>query len=138
MKTSNLLLLSLACGLAIMLAGAVLLFQLAGQDDVLEPLAIGQQAEVGDMRVTVLGSDDGSGDELSVSIRIGGAEDATPETDFRLIAGGSPLLVAETTCPPIGTDEVDCELVFDVSAADGASRVLVYDRGEERVRWQLV
>jgi hypothetical protein len=138
MKTRTLLLLSVACGLAIMLAGAALLLQLASQDDTEQPLAIGDAAEVGDMTVTVLDTLAGPDGELSVSIRIGGADDPTPETDFRLIAAGRPLQVADTTCPPIGSDAVECDLVFDVSAVDGTSRVLFYDRGDEQARWQLV
>jgi hypothetical protein len=138
MKTRTLLLLSVACGLAIMVAGAALLFQLASQDDTVEPLAVGEAAEVADMTVTVVDAIDRSDGELAVSIRIGGADDPTPETDFRLIAGGRPLPVAETTCPSIASDEVECDLVFDVSEVDGTSRVLFYDRGEEQARWQLV
>ena len=62
MKTRTLLLLALACGVAIMLAGAVFLVQLSGQDDVEPPVALGDAVTAGDM--TVL-DDEISGDTFA-------------------------------------------------------------------------
>ncbi len=141
MKTRTLLLLSLGCGLAIMLAGAALLIQLTGQDEALPPLAIGDAAQVGDMGVTVLTTTE-SGGELIVAVEIGGAADDAPADDFRLVASGRPLRVASSDCPAIdpvidSLPTTTCSLTFDVSAADGSSRLLFYERGDDTARWLL-
>ena len=53
MKTRTLLLLSVGCGLAILVAGMVLVLQLAGQPAPAAPLAIGATGQAGDLVVTV-------------------------------------------------------------------------------------
>ncbi len=140
MKTRTLLLLALGCGLAIMLAGAVFLVQLTTQDDVAEPVPIGEQVEVGDMSVTVLGAVE-TGDALDVSIRIGGVDDSDGATGFRLIASGRPLTPDRAArgglCGATTSVEQECLVRFDVSTADGNSRVLFYERGDEQARWVL-
>jgi hypothetical protein len=136
MKTRTLLLLALGCGLAIMVAGAVFLFQLTTQDDVAEPVPTGQAVGIGDMTVAVLGAEE-SGGQLRVTVEIGGVRDDEPAADFRLIASGRPALVSGTTCPPTGVDIQSCTVTFDVSTADGVSRVLFYERGDDRARWVL-
>lgn len=136
MKTRTLLILALGCGLAIMLAGAVFLFQLSTQDDLAEPVAIGEQVQVGDMHVTVANVDETAG-VLAVAIEIGGTADDQPADEFRLIASGRGMSVADTTCPPTGNGAVTCVVTFDVSLADGVSRVLFYERGEDQARWVL-
>jgi hypothetical protein len=143
-KTRTLLLLALACGLAIMLAGAVFLFQLAGQDEVAEPVPIGEPIEVGDMQVTVMSADERVG-SLEVAVTIGGVDDPDGASGFHLVASGrvvgaDPSGDASSGVSPCGATSVDerpCTVRFDTSAADGTSRVLVYERGEERVRWVL-
>ncbi len=131
------MLLSVACGLAIMLAGAAFLFQLASQDDLDPPLAIGDSAEVGDMVVTVsAGSDLGAGRYL-VAVTIGGTADEQPAEDFRLIAAGRRAPFVDTTCRPTDDTDQRCELTFDTSVADGMSRVLFYERGDRQARWVL-
>ena len=136
MKTRNLLLLALGCGLAIMLAGAVFFFQLATQDAVEPPVPIGDQVQVGDMTVTVHAIDEASG-LLRVDITIGGIQDDDPTDGFRLIASARPVQLAATTCGPSTAESEDCSLEFDVSGVDGVSRVLFYERGEEQARWVL-
>jgi hypothetical protein len=136
MKTRTLLMLALACGLAIMLAGAVFLFQLSTQDDLAEPAAVGEQVQVGDMQVTVTNVDETDG-ILAVLVEIGGTADDQPADEFRLIASGRGMSVADTTCPPTEIDVVACTVTFDVSLADGVSRVLFYERGEDQARWVL-
>lgn len=140
MKTRTLLLLALGCGLAIMLAGAVLLFQLSRQDDIAEPTPIGTSTEIGDMSVTVLGATE-TGDALDVMIRIGGVDDVDGASGFRLIASGRPLepdvAARGGLCGATTVDAVECLVRFDVASADGSSRVLFYDRGDETARWVL-
>lgn len=139
MKTRTLLLLALCCGLAIMLAGAIFLFQLANQDEVAEPVPVGEPAEIGDMVVVVESSDESSG-RLTIGVRIGGVDDADGHEGFRLIASGRPIRLstpAAGDCVGTGVDAVECTIRFDVSSADGVSRVLFYERGDEQARWVL-
>jgi hypothetical protein len=140
MKTRTLLLLALGCGLMIMVAGAVFLFQLAGQDDVAPPTAIGESVEVGDMTVTVLGEVEVDG-LLTVEVNIGGVDDADGVDAFRLIASGravAPLPGTEDgDCVATTVEPRSCTVSFDVTDADGSSRVLFYDRGDDGARWVL-
>ncbi|HUF96894.1 MAG TPA: hypothetical protein VMM60_02120 [Ilumatobacter sp.] len=137
MKTRTLLLLALGCGVMIMLAGAVFLFQLTTQDDPEPPLAVGASAVVGDMTVVVDDAAEADG-ELVVTVTMSGAPDETPEDGFRLIASGRPAAVTATTCAATFVDNAEtCTVTFDVSAADGVSRVLFYERGESQTRWLL-
>jgi len=139
MKTRTLMLLALACGVAIMLAGAVFLFQLTQQDDVAAPTPFGVATEVADMSVTVDGSSE-TADQLVVSVRIGGVDDADGASGFRLIASGRPIEPSAAGSDGCGSTSVAvraCSVRFDVSSADGTSRVLFYDRGEDRARWVL-
>lgn len=140
MKTRTLLLLALGCGLMIMLAGAVFLFQLAGQDDVSPPVAIGEPVAVGDMTVVVEGADERDG-VLKVEVTIGGVADDDGMAGFRLIASGRAVSSetggAADACSATTVDEQSCVVRFDVSQADGSSRVLFYDRGDDGARWVL-
>lgn len=136
MKTRNLLLLALACGLAIMLAGAVFFFQLATQDEAEPAAEVGEQVEVGDMLVTVEGSSE-TGGRLRVDLTIGGTVDDDPADEFRLIASARPIELAETSCEPSDEGLQSCSITFEVGSVDGVSRVLFYERGEEQARWVL-
>lgn len=138
MKTRTLLLLALACGVAIMLAGAVLLFQLSTQDDVEPPVALGTEAIIGDMAVVVDAATE-SGGALDVTIQIGGVDDPDGAAGFRLIASGRAVepIAGDDVCGATTVAVTTCTLRFDVSAADGASRVLFYERGDDGVRWVL-
>jgi hypothetical protein len=137
-KTRTLLLLALACGVAIMLAGAVLLFQLSTQDDVEPPVAIGSVVTVGDMAVAVEGATEPA-DMLEVTVRIGGVDDPDGAAGFRLIASGRAVqpVTGEGACGATTVAVITCRLRFDVSGADGSSRVLFYERGDGGVRWVL-
>lgn len=131
------MLMALVCGLAIMLAGAVFFVQLARQDDPDVPLALGASAVVGDMTVSVDGATETDG-ELVVAITLRGTADDAPDDDFRLIASGRPVPVFASTCTATAGDVAEtCTVTFDVSTADGVSRVLFYERGEDRARWAV-
>ena len=140
MKTRTLLLLALACGVAIMLAGAVFLVQLSGQEDVEPPVALGDAVTAGDMTVVVDGADESAG-FLDVRVRIGGVADDDGAGGFRLIASGRAVEPVsdggDDACGPTTVAEQACVVRFDVSGADGTSRVLFYERGEDGVRWVL-
>ncbi len=139
MRTRTLLLLALGCGLAIMLAGAVFLFQLSNQEDVAEPSPLGEPVRVGDMTVVVEGSAV-EGAELHVTVAIGGVDDLDGAAGFRLLTsdGPAPLLpAAEGDCAATTVAEEVCRLRFDGSGLAGTSRTLFYDRGEDGARWVL-
>jgi len=140
MKTRTLLLLSVGTALMILLAGGVLLFQLSGQETATEATPLGQEAAVGDARVTVVGTEV-VGDTLAVSMQIGGVDDPDGISSFRLVTGDrrlEPLAAAESgRCDGISEAVQTCVVVFDVGAADGSSRVLVMRRGDEQATWRL-
>ncbi|MEO6652347.1 MAG: hypothetical protein ABIP17_06795 [Ilumatobacteraceae bacterium] len=140
MKTRTLLLMALGCGVAIMLAGAVFLFRLAGEADVAAAVPIGERARVGDMVVAVELADERDG-VLDVTVVIGGVDDPDGASGFRLIASGrpvSPVRVdegADQRCAATTVEAQQCVVRFDVAAADGTSRVLFFERGDESARW---
>jgi hypothetical protein len=140
MKTRTLMLLALGCGVAIMLAGAVFLFQLSNQADLDPSVPVGEIATVGDMSVTVTQAVESNG-VLDVSVRIGGVDDEDGVEGFRLIASGRPvtpdLSASGGRCGAILPEPQECLVRFDVSTADGRSRVLFYERGDEQARWVL-
>ena len=133
------MLLALGCGMAIMLAGAALFVQLARQDDVIEPVPLGEAAVIGDMSVVVRSSEEVDG-RLTVLVDIGGFDDPDGGREFRLIASARPVLpddAAGSDCLSTTIAVQTCTVTFDVAAADGSSRVLFYERGEEQARWVL-
>ena len=140
MKTRTLLLLALACGVLIMAAGAVFLVQLTRQADAAPPVPLGEATRVGDMQVVVDGAEE-HGDVLDVTLTIGGVADPDGASGFRLIASGhaaAPLAGADAgSCGAITTQQQRCTIRFDVSGARGDSRVLFYERGDDRARWVL-
>jgi hypothetical protein len=140
MKTRTLLLLALACGVTIMVAGAVLLVQLSRQADAAPPVPLGVATDVGDMRVVVAEAVEHDG-RLDVTVTIGGVADADGVSGFRLIASGRAatpeVTSASDACAVITTEPQRCTIRFDVSGSGGDSRVLFYERGDDRARWVL-
>ncbi|MCU0261422.1 MAG: hypothetical protein MUE78_10415, partial [Ilumatobacteraceae bacterium] len=67
---------------------------------------------------------------------IGGVDDPDGAEQFRLIAAGRPAPLVDS-CGATTVEAAPCTLVFDVSGADGRSRQLLYDRGDESARWDL-
>jgi hypothetical protein len=139
MKTRTLLLLALGCGLAILLAGGALLVMLAGQDDPEPPVALGVESSIGDMQVTVRSAIERPDTEmLTVELVLGGVDDTDGAAGFELIASGRPIPPGDrSTCDSTTVEPVTCTLVFDVSTADGESRVLRYRRGDDQARWDV-
>jgi hypothetical protein len=140
MKTRTLLLLSVGTALMILLAGGVLLFQLSGQETTSQATPLGEEATVGDARVTVMDAEL-LGDTLVVSMEIGGVDDVDGIDSFRLVTGDrqlSPLASADgERCDGITEEPTGCLVEFDVAEADGTSRVLIMRRGEEQATWRL-
>jgi hypothetical protein len=139
MKTRTLLLLALGCGLAILLAGGALLVRLAGQDDPEPPIALGVESTIGDLHVTVMSAaEDSETQQLSVQLELGGVDDPDGAAGFELIASGRPIPPSDaSTCGSTTVAPSPCSLVFDVSSADGESRVLRYRRGDDQARWDV-
>lgn len=113
-----------------MLAGAVLLFQLATRDDIAAAIPLGTAAEVGDVTATVTESSEADG-VLVVRVALDAPAGIDPTTGFHLIASGRAVDPDAVECAAV------CSVTFDVSAADGTSRVLFYERGDEQARWVL-
>jgi hypothetical protein len=140
MKTRTLLLLSVATGLMILMAGGVLLFQLSGQESASEATPFDVVARVGDAEVTVVGTAVSNG-LLLVDVEIGGVDDVDGIDSFALVTGDQrlrPLRAPQVgRCDAITVDAQRCTIDFDVSASEGSSRVLVLRRGEEQATWRL-
>lgn len=139
MRTRTLLLLAVACGLAILVAGVVQLLRLANADDESRPADVGAVVKVGDMAVTVEHVDERPGVVL-VEIEIGGVDDPDGTAAFRLVVPGKALLADPTAGDHCGVTTVlvqPCVLAFRLPDGAGSSRVLLYQRGDERVRWEL-
>jgi hypothetical protein len=137
MKTRTLLLLSVGVGLMILLAGGVLLLQLANDSAAVEPAVVGETVEVGDVDVVVFGAQEGA--TFAVDVELGGVDDDL--SGFSLATGDrrlEPLTTdADGRCTEITVAEQRCRIEFDVSAADGSNRVLVLRRGDEQRNWVL-
>lgn len=140
MKTRTLLLLSVATGLLILIAGGAFLFQLSSDSDTVPVGVVGEPARLGDVTVTVLGAAE-QGDLFAVEIEVGGVDDADGPQDFRLVTGDRQLppiaAPGDGRCGAFSTEPQSCRLDFDISAAASTSRVLVMRRGEDQRTWTL-
>lgn len=141
-KTRTLLLLSIVTGLAILVAGGIQLMRVSGQESEIPNRAVGEVVRVADMAVTVEGSS-ASGDELTVTITLGGVDDDDATEGFELVAPDVGVLEPVHSDSDAGACETTtvtptrCELRFDVAGAGGDTRTLRYQRGDERARWLL-
>lgn len=126
MKTRTLLLLALGCGLAIMLAGAVLLFQLSAQDEAVLPTSIGEPVEVGDVMITVYGAGNDRDGRFVVEVELRAPADTDPSTGFTLLTPDGPVAPGAVECSE------RCAVSFPTSGVG-----LVYRRGDEQARWVL-
>jgi hypothetical protein len=126
-RTRTLLLLAVACGLAILVAGVVQLLRIANQD------AAAAVVPIGDAVTERPGS-------VLVDVEIGGVDDADGSGAFRLNVSGqlhAPDAAAGNHCGATTVQVQPCTLAFRLAADAGSSRVLLYQRGDERVRWDL-
>jgi hypothetical protein len=135
-RTRTLLLLAVACGLVILVAGVVQLLRIAGQDEAPPAAPVGDPVEVGDLTVTVHGLVERDARAV-VELDVGGVDDPDGTADFRLVVPGASLRAVEDGCAGTTVDVRTCSLTFDLSGTEGSSRVLLYRRGDERARWEL-
>lgn len=143
MRTRTLLLLAVGCGLAILLAGGIQLFRLSGeQEQTTEQLELGAIGTAGDLRVTVVRALEADG-LMRVDVRLSGVDDPAGLDDFRLVVTGGPIeplaaaQAGDGACDGFTEAEQTCSLVFGTAEVEGTARVLLLDRGEDRLRWVL-
>ena len=88
-STRKLIVVALVCGLAILVAGGIQLFRIAGTDDrTVEVLAEGEAATVGSVTVSVEGSEH-DGAVIRAMVRLSAPDETTvPLSSFTLLAGG--------------------------------------------------
>lgn len=137
MRTRTLLLLAVACGFLILVAGVIQLLRIAGQDETAPAAAVGEPVRVGDVTVTVEGLTERGGRAV-IALELGGVDDPDGTDDFRLVVPGAALQAADDACDGTTVAPRACSLTFDVGDADPSSRVLLYRRGDEQARWVLI
>lgn len=86
-KTRTLLLLSVACGLLILLAGGVKLLQVASDDPAVPVLSLGEVATIGDMTVSVSAIDPDGG-VVTVLVSMSGVPGESALEGWRLLGDG--------------------------------------------------
>lgn len=139
MKTRTLLLLSVVCGLLILLAGGVKLFQVATDRTDVDVLALGETALVGDMNVVVLGIDNSDAGVVAL-VEMSGVGGAAVLDGWSMLGDGELRdpsgAVADGACdattkvPDDGA--IRCALRFP---AVDAEQYVAYQRGGELRRW---
>ena len=136
MRTRTLLLLAVACGLVILLAGGIQLLRVGGQQQTSTLLEIGEHGKAGDVTVELVSSTTRDS-ELIANVRIGGTDDADGFDDFTLVGPGKVIAVTSSTCPGLTVAERDCALTFATAAMQGTSRQLIFHRADDQLRWVL-
>jgi len=142
MKTRTLLLLAVAVGLLILVAGTVQLLRIDDDGSSSDDLAIGDRGRAGDLEVTVLGAEERDG-VMRVEVRTSGVDDPAGFDDFTLIGIGAgikptaPAAVGDSACRAVTEAAQTCTLTFATAELDGSTRVLLLRRGEDQRRWSL-
>ena len=146
MRTRTLLILAVTCGLAILIAGSVLLLRLSNEAKPDPALEVGDSAQVGDAVVSV-DSFEVTDDAIVVMVTLSGVEDPDGEYGFTLIAPGEAVsadpemgTTGSVDLPPCSgftTEPVTCLLWFATDGLEGSDRQLLFQRAAEQVRWRL-
>lgn len=142
MRTRTLLLLAVACGLVILLAGGVQLLRLTGDEHTADDvLAVGATAVAGDLSVTVVAAAESEG-SMVVTLRLGGVDDPSGIDGFRLVVPGVVISSVEEPaaagrCATVTVASQTCDIAFVTTEAQGSARVLLLRRGEDQRRWSL-
>jgi hypothetical protein len=110
------------------------MWRLGGSTDAEPTAPIGQMVTVGDLEIQV-SSATLTPVTLSITMILGGVDDADVTSSFTLLRGGQSLLASGGDCDPSTVIARDCTIEFP--AIDGDSAVLVARRGEELRRWVL-
>ena len=144
MKTRTLILLAMACGLAILVAGGVFLGRVIANKDELtvpDPAGVGETQQVGPVRATLL---DYAvvGDQLDVTVRM---ETNAPLPDagtgWALLVDGkladpvaSPGGRACAGTPVVAGQPLECSLAFRAAAGD---RFVAFAAAAQQRLWRL-
>lgn len=138
MKTRTLLLLAVASGLLILVAGSIKLFLIADEKPPAHR-AIGESGTIGDMTVSVLTVDRVAG-ETYIGVRLEGVGDPDGATSWVLGVVGEqlrPLAPPASVGPSCGAtsaaEPTQCVLAFRTDAIG----VLTYGRADETIRWDI-
>ncbi len=135
MSTRKLILTALICGLAIMLAGGVKLFQVANDSTEVVVHSLGVEQTLSDMTVTVKAVEQ---TEMAtfVTVVMFGVANGDPIEGWRLLANGkvlSPTIMQSEQCPPTAVDDV-VECVVEFPGSDGSVTV-AYLRAGQQSQW---
>ena len=139
MSTRKLILTALICGLLIMVAGGVKLFEVANDTPTAQTLKFGQTSTLGDMTVSVTGVSQTTAATV-VSVTMTGVDGANALEGWRLLAGGkvqTPLITQPSGIGvPCGTTSSTatstCVVAFEPS--DGSVTV-AYVRAGSQSEW---
>ena len=140
MKTRNLILLSIACGLMILVAGVIMLFRVTTNRTEVPVSRLGTAAIIGDMTMKVLAIDEGAAG-IAVTIEMGGVAGDSVIDGWRLFGDGKVLeasgAVFEGACDastlvPEDAATIQCVLRF---AAVKAVQAVAYTRAGEQRQW---
>lgn len=138
-STRKLILTALICGLCIVVAGGIKLFQVANEDAKVTILPLNEKSTLGDMTVSVL-SVTPQPDRTVVSVLMSGVDGADAVEGWRMLSGGQ---VSSTLAGP--WDRVDspactvttvaggkCSLVFPASTG---TVTVAYLRAGQQSQW---
>ncbi|MFM8855994.1 MAG: hypothetical protein ACKOI2_02065 [Actinomycetota bacterium] len=148
MKTRTLLLLSVGCGLLILLAGGLKLFQVASDRTEVPVLDLGATAQIGDMSVSVISIADGT-DGTRVVVRMAGVAGESVVEDWRLLGDGrvfepsgaeddsqgdvlEPGICGRSSEVPDGEEPIECVIRFP---SVEAVQAVAYTRAGEQRQW---
>jgi deoxyribose-phosphate aldolase len=134
MSTRKLILTALVCGLAVMLAGGIKLFQMATEDVEAVVFSLGTSQTLADMTVSVTKVDQGV-DATLVTVTMVGVEGSNAAEGWRLLANGivlSPVLSKSTCRDTTAEAVVTCVVGFPESTG---SVTVAYLRAGEQSQW---
>lgn len=148
MKTRTLLLLSVGCGLLILLAGGLKLFQVASDRTEVPVLEVGEASIIGDMKVVVKSIADGP-DGTRVLVSMTGVAGEPVVKDWRLLGDGKVLepsgaqdgeypsgeaaeICGRSSTVPDGPEPIECVIRF---ARVEAVQAVAYTRAGEQRQW---
>lgn len=139
MSTRKLILTALVCGLAIVLAGGVKLFQIATEDSSVTVLALSEEATLGDMTVSVL-SVTPSSDRTLVTVSMAGVAGADAVEGWRILSGGevsspAPAPWNDLTVPACSTTSLEAETCSLVFPASIGTVTVAYLRAGAQSQW---
>lgn len=148
MKTRTLLLLSVGCGLLILLAGGLKLFQVSSDRTEVPVLELGATARIGDMTVAVMSIANGP-DGTRVVVRMAGVPGESVVEDWRLLGDGrvfepsgavdgsvgvspEPGICGRSSEVPEGDESIECVIRF---RSVDAVQAVAYTRAGEQRQW---